>query len=170
MSTTATTAQTLDPPPDSWVAPGAGDGFATAGLITLLLLLFLVIYLYAVFDRYAEHKGSRTPIRTTIPTMLVIGLAYDLVPPLRDVSALLPLTLIFAAFAYDVVLWMKPDPAGDAPVADAETAAVDDAPPASGTTVTETTFTETTVTEEQPVAGQQAADVPAPGEQKGASA
>jgi len=115
MSTAATTAQTLDPPPESWVAPGASDGFATAGLITLLLLLLLVIYLYAVFDRYAEHKGSRTPLRTTIPTMLVVGLAYDLAPPLRDISPLLPLTLIFAAFAYDVVLWMKSEAAGDAP-------------------------------------------------------
>ena len=61
----------------------------------------------------------------TIPTMLLVGLAYDLVPPLRDVSLLLPLTLIFAAFAYDVVLWMKPEPAADETLQEEETAAGD---------------------------------------------
>ncbi|WP_417767137.1 hypothetical protein [Stappia sp.] len=160
MSTTSTTAPTLDPPPDSWVAPGASDGFATAGLITLLLVLLLVIYLYAVFDRYAEHKGSKTPIRTTIPTMLVIGLAYDLVPPLRDVSLLLPLTLIFAAFAYDVVLWMKPEPAVDEPLPEPETAAGENAPPVN----------ETTAAKEHPKAEQAVANLQAPVEEKGASA
>ena len=155
MSTTATTGQTLDPPPDSWVAPGTSDSFATAGLITLLFLLFLVIYLYAVFDRYAEHRGSTTPLRTTIPTMLVVGLAYDLVPPLRDVSLLLPMTLIIAAFAYDVVLWLKPEAAEDELAPVVETAAVDDTPPAN----------ETVAPDEQPVADLQAVD-----ETKGANA
>jgi hypothetical protein len=134
MSTTATTVQTLDPPPDAWVAPGASDSFATAGLITLLFLLFLLIYLYAVFDRYAEHKGSRTPLRSTIPTMLVVGLAYDLVPPLRDVSLLLPLTLIIGAFAYDIVLWMKPDEVEGGPLPEDEAAAVNDRPHVDETT------------------------------------
>ncbi|MHA7773914.1 hypothetical protein [Roseibium sp. M-1] len=160
MSTTSTTAQTLDPPPDSWVAPGASDGFATAGLITLMLLLLLVIYLYAVFDRYAEHKGSRTPIRTTIPTMLLIGLAYDLVPPLRDVSLLLPLALIFAAFAYDVVLWMKPEPAVEEQLPEEETAAVENAPPVN----------QTIAAKEQPIAEPAVANLQAPAEEKGASA
>ena len=160
MSTTATTAQTLDPPPDSWVAPGASDSFAMAGLITLLLLLLLVIYLYAVFDRYAEHKGSKTPLRTTIPTMLVVGLAYDLVPPLQDISPLLPLTLIFAAFAYDVVLWMKPEAAEGAPLPEEETAAVENAPPAD----------ETTEATEQPIAEEAIADLQAPVDEKGATA
>jgi hypothetical protein len=155
MSTTATTAQTLDPPPDSWVAPGASDSFATAGLITLLLLLFLLIYLYAVFDRYAEHKGSRTPLRSTIPTMLLVGLAYDLVPPLRDVSLLLPLTLIIGAFAYDIVLWMKPEEAEDEPLPEEEAAAADNRPPAD----------ETTAVDEQLIAEPQAL-----GATKGASA
>ena len=155
MSTTATTGQTLDPPPDSWVAPGASDSFATAGLITLLFILFLVIYLYAVFDRYAEHKGSSTPLRTTIPTMLVVGLAYDLVPPLREVSLLLPLTLIIAAFAYDVVLWLKPEAVEDEPLPEGERANVHDTPPAS----------ETAEPDEQPVADLQPVD-----DRKGASA
>ncbi|MCK7615520.1 hypothetical protein [Roseibium sediminicola] len=163
MSTTATTAQTLDPPPESWVAPGASDSFATAGLITLLLLLLLVIYLYAVFDRYAEHKGSRTPIRTTIPTMLVIGLAYDLVPPLRDVSLLLPATLIFAAFAYDVVLWMKPEPVEEA-------AAVDSTAPTRETTEAPEQRLAKQPLAKQPEAEPPVADVQTPVEQKGASA
>lgn len=79
--------------------------FSVYGLITLLLIVFLVIYLYAVFDRYAERKGEGSPLRTTIPTMLTVGLAYDLLPPLEGVSFLLPLSLILAAIARDVVLW-----------------------------------------------------------------
>jgi hypothetical protein len=112
MSQSGSLAQTLDPPPDSWVTPGQSDSFATAGLITLLLILFLVVYLYAVFDRYASNKGEITPLRTTIPTMLTIGLAYDLVPLLEDVSFLLPLTLILAALALDITFWLKPRETG----------------------------------------------------------
>ncbi|PVB60701.1 hypothetical protein [Labrenzia sp. 011] len=108
MSQTGNVAATLDPPPASWTSPGQSDSFATAGLITLLLVLFLVVYLYAVFDRFAAGRGEVTPLRTTIPTMLTVGLAYDLIPPLADVSLLLPLTLIVAALALDITLWMKP--------------------------------------------------------------
>lgn len=108
MNQAGSVAGTLDPPPASWTSPGQSDSFATAGLITLLLVLFLVIYLYAVFDRFASGKGEITPLRTTIPTMLTVGLAYDLIPPLADVSFLLPLTLIVAALALDIALWMKP--------------------------------------------------------------
>ncbi|GAB2186905.1 hypothetical protein [Roseibium sp. LAB1] len=108
MSQSGTVSQTLDPPPASWTAPGQSDSFATAGLVTLLLILFLVVYLYAAFDRFASRKGEATPLRTTIPTMLTIGLAYDLVPVLEDFSLLLPLTLILAALAMDITLWLKP--------------------------------------------------------------
>ncbi len=107
MSTTETQAGTLDPAPLSWTMPGASDTYATYGLITLLLMVFLVIYLYAVFDRYAERKGEGSPLRTTIPTMLTVGLAYDLLPPLEGVNFLLPLSLIVAAAARDAVLWMN---------------------------------------------------------------
>ena len=106
MSDSATQTPTLDPPALSWADPGATDTFALYGLIALLLIVFLVIYLYAVFDRYAEGKGEGTPLRTTIPTMLTVGLAYDLLPPLEGINFLLPLALIVAAMARDAVLWM----------------------------------------------------------------
>lgn len=107
MDSTETAKATLDPAPLSWTTPGATDSFAIYGLITLLLVIFLVIYLYAVFDRYAGRKGEGTPLRTTIPTMLTVGLAYDLLPPLDGVNILLPLSLIAAAVARDAVLWMN---------------------------------------------------------------
>ena len=92
----------------SWVEPDATDYFGWVGLGLLVLVLFLVVYLYAVFDRYAERKGQATPFKTTIPTLLTLGLAYDLVPPLREVSLLLPLSLILAALARDLVAWLGP--------------------------------------------------------------
>ncbi|WP_424933697.1 hypothetical protein [Amaricoccus macauensis] len=106
MSTTETQTAAPDPAPLSWVDPGTTDTFAIYGLIALLLVVFLVIYLYAVFDRYAERKGELSPLRTTVPTMLTVGLAYDLLPPLEGVSIFLPLSLIAAAAARDLVLWM----------------------------------------------------------------
>ncbi|MBB96723.1 MAG: hypothetical protein CML68_19265 [Rhodobacteraceae bacterium] len=106
---TSTSTGTQDPPPASWAAPGETDSFAMYGLITLMCVIFLVIYLYAVFDRYAETRGGTTPLRTTIPTMLTIGLAYDLIPPLEGFSLLLPGALIVAALARDIALWIKPD-------------------------------------------------------------
>lgn len=85
--------------------PGTTDTFAIYGLVTLLLIVFLVIYLYAVFDRYAENKGRNSLLRTTIPTMLTVGLAYDVLPPLEGINFLLPMSLILAAAARDIVLW-----------------------------------------------------------------
>lgn len=107
MSNTAPQTATLDPAPLSWAPPGTTDSFAIYGLIALLLVIFLVIYLYAVFDRYAERKGELSPLRTTVPTMLTVGLAYDLLPPLEGVSVFLPLSLVAAAAARDLVLWMS---------------------------------------------------------------
>ena len=107
MDSTETQTATMDPAPLSWTSPGASDTFATYGLITLFLIVFLLIYLYAVFDRYAERKAEGSLLRTTIPTMLTVGLAYDLLPPLEGVNALLPLSLIVAAVARDLVLWMS---------------------------------------------------------------
>lgn len=105
MENTGSQVATLDPAPMSWVSPGATDTFATYGLVTLMLIIFLVIYLYAVFDRYAERRSDGSPLRTTIPTMLTVGLAYDLLPPLDGVSVLLPASLILAAATRDIVLW-----------------------------------------------------------------
>lgn len=99
----------LDPAPNSWSAPGETDVFAIYGAVFLMFILFVVIYLYAVFDRFAGSKGSGTPLRTTIPTMLTVGLAYDLLPPLEAVNILLPAALIIAALARDIALWIQPD-------------------------------------------------------------
>lgn len=106
MSVASEQSATLDPGPLSWTAPGATDTFANYGLVTLFLIIFLVIYLYAAFDRYAERKGETSPLRSTIPTMLTVGLAYDLLPPLEGVNILLPLSLIAIALTRDLVLWM----------------------------------------------------------------
>lgn len=105
MSTPATQPPALDPAAVSWAMPGTTDVYAIYGLICLLLVIFLVIYLYALFDRYAEGKGQESLFRTTIPTMLTIGLVYDIMPPLEGVNILLPLSLILAAAARDIVLW-----------------------------------------------------------------
>lgn len=103
---------TLDPAPNSWSAPGEQDIFSLYGAIMLMFVLFIVIYLYAIFDRFAGRQGSGTPLRTTIPTMLTVGLAYDLLPPLEAVNILLPAALIIAALARDIALWIQPeDPA-----------------------------------------------------------
>jgi len=116
MAVNSTEAATMvhDPGPMSWTMPNERDDFAVAGLITLMFVVFLVIYLYAVFDRFAESEGFGSPLRTTIPTMLTIGLAYDIIPPLSGVSNLLPLALILAAVARDISLWVKSGlPQGD---------------------------------------------------------
>lgn len=130
--TSQTTAVTLDPAPSSWSAPGEKDNFAMFGAISLMFILFLVIYLYAIFDRFAGSKGSGTPLRTTIPTMLTVGLAYDLLPPLEAVNILLPAALIIAALARDIALWIQPDDPGEreaeAEAARAEMAAPDATP------------------------------------------
>ena len=112
VGTPATSTATQDPPPISWAKPGETDQFAMYGLLTLMFIVFVVIYIYAIFDRFAEHRGLNTPLRTTIPTMLTIGLAYDLLPPLEGFSILLPAALIVAALARDVALWIKPEEPG----------------------------------------------------------
>lgn len=96
---------TSDPFPYWWVAPDSTDLLSFGGLLALVFFLYLVIFLYARFEKYAELKGSLTPLRTTIPTMLTVGLAYDLLPPLENVSILVPLALLAAAFSRDIFLW-----------------------------------------------------------------
>ena len=105
MNETETQTVALDHAPMSWAGPGATDHFSFYGLLTFLFIVFLVIYLYAVFDRYAGRKGEESLFRTTIPTMLTVGLAYDILPPLEGVNVLLPASLIVAAAARDIVLW-----------------------------------------------------------------
>lgn len=96
-----------DPAPPWWTAPGATDVFAIGGLVGLLLLVWAIIHLYARYDRYAEHRAEETPLRTTVPTLLTIALAYEIVPPLSHFSILLPTALVLAALARDFLLWRQ---------------------------------------------------------------
>ncbi len=86
--------------------------FAIVGLVFFFLLIFAVIHMYARFDRYAEHRANDTPLRTTVPTMLTVALAYEVFPPLSHFSILLPTALILAAVARDFMLWWDPHQKG----------------------------------------------------------
>lgn len=97
----------LDASPFWWMQPNESDLLILLALLVLVFLLFTVIYLYAYFDRYTERRGALTPLSTTIPTMLTVGLAYDLLPPLESVNVLIPLSLLLAAFARDIFLWTR---------------------------------------------------------------
>lgn len=127
------------PAPHWWTPPGETDFFAYVGLAILLMGIFGLLHLYARFDRYAEHKAQDTPLRTTVPTLLAVALAYEMLPPLRHFSALLPLSLIAVALARDIMLWqhhaqsLVGEPAPESPArtpALAEPAAADRATPA----------------------------------------
>ncbi|SFU20415.1 hypothetical protein [Sedimentitalea nanhaiensis] len=96
---------TDNPAPSWWTAPGETDTFSYISLVVILLLVLLVIHLYARFDRFAEHHSADTPLRTTVPTMLMIALAFEVFPPLSHFSILLPLALIAAALGRDYMLW-----------------------------------------------------------------
>ena len=105
--------EAASPAPAWWTAPGDTDVFAFAALAFVFLIIFLVIYFYAAFDRYAEHKATGTPLKTTVPTLLAIALAYEVFPPLGHFSLLLPLALIVGAVARDMMLWWKPGHEGE---------------------------------------------------------
>ncbi|MDA7949450.1 MAG: hypothetical protein MPJ78_18470 [Hyphomicrobiaceae bacterium] len=91
-----------------WTPPGETDVTAYAALILLFLLLYAVFHFYARFDRFAERHNEGTPLKTTIPTLLMIAFAYEIFPPIRHFSALLPLALIATALARDLMLWFEP--------------------------------------------------------------
>ncbi|WP_305989462.1 hypothetical protein [Roseibium sp. MMSF_3544] len=95
--------------PRWWVVPGQSDWYAWVGLIIFFLAIFLVVHLYSQFDHYAEHRAKGTPLRTTIPTILTIALAYEIMPALDHFSILLPTALILTAIARDFMLWWRPD-------------------------------------------------------------
>lgn len=94
--------------PPWWTAPGQTDFYSYLALGIFFLFVLFVFYLYAVFDRYTEHKSRRTPLKTTIPTLLVIALAYEVLPPLSHFSFLLPLALVATALANDLMVWFSP--------------------------------------------------------------
>lgn len=91
-----------------WTPPGETDVTAFAALILLFLLIFAVFHLYARFDRFAENHNEGTPLKTTVPMLLMIAFAYEIFPPLSHFSVLLPLALIATALARDLMLWFEP--------------------------------------------------------------
>lgn len=108
LSIIATPAAAVGEGPRWWVAPGQTDTYAWVGLAIFLLAILLVANLYARFDRHVEHRTAGTPLRTTIPVMLTVALAYELMPALSHFSILLPAALIATAVARDFMLWWKP--------------------------------------------------------------
>lgn len=97
--------------PRWWVAPSQSDWYSWVGLIVFFLAIFLVVHLYSQFDHYAEHRAKGTPLRTTIPMMLTVALAYEIMPALSHFSILLPAALILTAIARDFMLWWRPEDA-----------------------------------------------------------
>ncbi|AXI47581.1 hypothetical protein C1J03_17150 [Sulfitobacter sp. SK012] len=95
--------------PRWWVSPDQTDTYAWVGLVIFFLVLLLVAHLYARFDRHVEHRNSGSPLRTTIPMMLTVALAYELMPALSHFSMLLPAALILTAVARDFMLWWHPE-------------------------------------------------------------
>ena len=95
--------------PRWWVPPGETDWYSWVGLIIFFLAILLIVHLYARFDHYAEHRARNTPLRTTIPTMLTIALAFEIMPALSHFSILLPAALILTAIARDFMLWWRPE-------------------------------------------------------------
>ncbi|WP_108680716.1 hypothetical protein [Methyloceanibacter sp. wino2] len=91
-----------------WTAPGHTDMTSFMALILLFLLVFGVFHVYARFDKFAEEHNEGTPLKTTIPTLLMIAFAYEIFPPLSHFSILLPLALIVTALARDLMLWFEP--------------------------------------------------------------
>ncbi|MCB1443809.1 MAG: hypothetical protein KDJ72_12385 [Methyloceanibacter sp.] len=91
-----------------WVAPGETDTAAFAALFLLFLIVFAVFHFYARFDRYAERHNEGTPLKTTVPMLLMVAFAYEIFPPLRHFSILLPMALIATALARDLMLWFEP--------------------------------------------------------------
>lgn len=108
LGTVATPALAAGGDPRWWVAPGQTDTYAWVGLVVFFLAILLVVHLYARFDRYTEHQAAGTPLRTTIPMMLTVALAYELMPALGHFSILLPAALLLTAIARDFMLWWRP--------------------------------------------------------------
>lgn len=89
--------------PAWWVAPGETDLFSWIAVFFVLFIALLIVHLYARFDRWAEHQSKGTPLATTIPTLLTIGLLFELFP-LDHFSILLPLSAIALAVTRDVMI------------------------------------------------------------------
>ena len=105
-----------DHSPVWWVIPDGTDWLAWGAIIAIGLAVYLVMYLYAKFDHWAEHKAKGTPLAKTIPTLLGVALLYEIFP-LDHFNILLPLSAILIAVMAD---WMRhhsnPEPAVDVQV------------------------------------------------------
>lgn len=86
--------------PSWFVAPGEGDFLAYTVLVIVLAGLYGIVYLYAAFDRWAEHQSQGTPLAKTIPTLLAIALIYEIFP-VSHFHPLLPLSAILIALMAD---------------------------------------------------------------------
>lgn len=86
--------------PGWFVNPGEGDFLVTVVFVIVLGGLYGIVYLYAAFDRWAEHKAQGTPLAKTIPTLLAIALLYEIFP-LHHFHPLLPLSAVLIALMAD---------------------------------------------------------------------
>lgn len=86
--------------PSWFVPPGESDSFAVIAIVFVIGAIYGLVYLYATFDRWAEHQSKGTPLAKTIPTMLAIALLYELFP-LSHFNVLLPVSAILIALMAD---------------------------------------------------------------------
>lgn len=86
--------------PSWFTAPGDADMLAWVALTLICLALYGIVTLYAVFDRWAEHRSKGTPLAKTIPTLLTIALLYEIFP-LEHFHVFLPITAILLALLAD---------------------------------------------------------------------
>ncbi|MCV6596966.1 MAG: hypothetical protein OIF40_07785 [Mangrovicoccus sp.] len=114
------------PDPHWFVPPDGGDFLAIVVLAIVLGGLYAIVYLYAAFDRWAEHQAQGTPLARTIPTLLAIALIYELFPvdhfhPLLPISAILiALMADWSRFHLKVNLGEPPSEQGQNPSAKGE--------------------------------------------------
>ncbi len=85
------------------VMPNETDWLAWGAIVVIGLAFYLVMFIYAKFDRWAEHNAEGTPLAKTIPTLLGVALLYEIFP-LDHFNILLPLSAISIAVMAD---WMR---------------------------------------------------------------
>lgn len=86
--------------PKWFVPPDGGDYLAVIVLVLVISGLYGVVYLYAAFDRWAEHQSKGTPLARTIPTLLFIALLYEIFP-IDHFHILLPVSAVLIALMAD---------------------------------------------------------------------